>query len=196
MTPDSVGNNLLEIVQCEKLGYALRTLQNVIETDGTMAIAIDANTAGEILTRSICIRERKPYVHISYTSRSDLRRIILRRQANIQTALSFLSTYRPEKLNVAGNGLYTFKKTQKEIDKFVMDFFHNLRDRGAMESVSLIQTGGQTGVDEAAIKMALKLGYDARIVAPKGWMFRGSDGVDVKDEEAFKTRFFGLTAVE
>jgi hypothetical protein len=39
------------------------------------------------------------------------------------------------------------------------------------------------------VKAAVALGIPARVVAPKGWVFRGADGVDVVGEAAFKARF-------
>lgn len=167
-----------EIVQCNSNGYSARTLQNIRETDVTMAFAIYPNTAGEIATKKHCLKLNKPYLMS-----------LIGKSFDIKVAFLFLNEHKPVRLNVAGNGIYTLKVPQEVVDKFIFNTFLVLKNKGALETVKVIQSGGQTGVDESAIKAAMKLGIATKIVAPKYWTFRNENGQDISDEILFKKRF-------
>ena len=97
-------------------------------------------------------------------------------------------------INVAGNGIYTLAKhciSQDDIDSMISIFIGGLNYELMAMGIKIksIQSGGQTGVDEAGIKAAVKIGIQAIIIAPKGWMFRNAAGRDTCDEILFKKRF-------
>ena len=52
-----------------------------------------------------------------------------------------------------------------------------------------IITGGQTGFDEAAAKAAVKYGLEVEVIAPRKWVYRTSEGKDIKDRQSFIERF-------
>ena len=56
-------------------------------------------------------------------------------------------------------------------------------------TISEIRSGGQTGVDEAGIIAAQRLGIPSSVHAPRGFVFRNKEGQDIRDERAFKERF-------
>jgi hypothetical protein len=93
------------------------------------------------------------------------------------------------KLNIAGNGIYTLNQytTQEELNQYVTDFIRTLLDNGI--TISEIRSGGQTGVDEAGIIAAQRLGIKASVHAPRGFKFRGIDGKDISDKDKFLARF-------
>lgn len=169
---------MLEFEVCSKTGYSARTKQNVIETDATVAIAVDFNSMGEICTQKACQKYNKPLIQLSP-----------REALNSDKLLQFLLLNNPEKLHIAGNGIYTLQKSQELIDRFFMLLLSSLQSKKGLTSVKLIQSGGQTGVDEAAIKAAVFVGIPAKIIAPKFWTFRNISGKDIHDEHLFKQRF-------
>jgi hypothetical protein len=99
-------------------------------------------------------------------------------------------------LNIAGNGIYTLRGewTQAQIDNYVEDTLNEILTHPKLKNrITEIRTGGQTGVDEAGAKAAIKLGkifgIKTTILAPKGWKFRDESGADISDEKLFKERF-------
>lgn len=93
-------------------------------------------------------------------------------------------------LNIAGNGIYTLAKnnvTQHEINQYVYRFIKKLLDSGI--TIREIRSGGQTGVDEAGIIAAQRLGISCTILAPKNFAMRGADNKDSFDKEKFLARF-------
>lgn len=93
-------------------------------------------------------------------------------------------------LNIAGNGIFTLAPRgidQAQCDRFVTRVLEGLQRRGLR--VSLVRTGGQTGIDEAGAVAAHCLGVPVEVHAPKGWVYRGADGRDVSGEESFCRRF-------
>ena len=93
-------------------------------------------------------------------------------------------------LNISGNGIYTLNRKgvdQAQADEFVTRVLVTLRDKGV--NISSIRSGGQTGIDEAGIAAAEAIGIPATVHAPRGWIYRGTDNVDMRGEAAFKKRF-------
>lgn len=92
------------------------------------------------------------------------------------------------RINIAGNGIYTLNKfnvTQTDCDNMIFNFLQSLN----LPSGTTILSGGQTGVDESAIKAANNLNLNSKIYAPKSWKFRDINGKDVYGENLFKQRF-------
>lgn len=91
-------------------------------------------------------------------------------------------------INIAGNGiqtLNTFGITQEQCDEKIYNFLSKLN----IQNLTIL-SGGQTGVDESAIKAANNLNLNSKIYAPKGWKFRDKMGNDIYNEVSFKHRFF------
>jgi len=91
-------------------------------------------------------------------------------------------------INVAGNSLRSLDMEQIEVDQLVYDAIQNLSGK---TNIAEIRSGGQSGVDEAAIKAAVELGIPAKVLAPKGWLFLDKSGYK-SGEAAFKARFGDL----
>lgn len=181
--------------ECSDFGYRTRTEQNIIQTDGTLMVYVDGYTGGECLTRNLCIKHKKPRFEIDWTKDSD--------ELNIQLhkAILWMNKNNIQKLNIAGNGLYTWYKyktfyTQERVND-VMNTIMNFLDQEDQGKYSLdaiiklIQSGGQSGIDEAAIIWAINNKYPipAKVIAPKGWVFRDITGKDIVSENLFKERF-------
>jgi len=109
-------------------------------------------------------------------------------------AIEFKLIERPNVIvNIAGNGMYSLQKygfTQEKLDKFIYTFLSKLFIKSS-NNITLVRSGGQTGVDESGIKAALKLDKEALVLAPNKWMYRDLNNIDIKDEIKFKERFYG-----
>ena len=176
-------------------GYAQRTKENADWSDITLALAVDFNTAGERLTKKVAGNK---YVG---------EKIVLTTESG--TNLDYPVNYFPEtarrlltqiekqglpknnvKLNIAGNGIYTFSNfglTQEKLNDWVTAVIGELQRLGV--AISEIRSGGQTGVDEAGIIAAQRLGIPSSVHAPKGFVFRTTDKKDIADRASFERRF-------
>lgn len=90
------------------------------------------------------------------------------------------------KINIAGNGIYSLPKPQSFYSDWVYQFLKAIEFSYPLNKII---SGGQTGIDEAGIIAADRLGYDCEVNAPKGWRFRTREG-EVRNEQLFKQRFY------
>lgn len=173
-------------------GYVGRTKENA-SAHATIAIACNFESAGEKLTRKCVEGYDKVYIPIDINTGLEIDDSIVNfvvKRLNSSNKGNLLEN--EITLNIAGNGIYTMrgKYRQEELDVYV----HNLLSR-VLESkdlkvkISLIRTGGQTGLDESGGKASIKLGINTLIVCPKGWLYRDLGGNDIRDEKLFKSRF-------
>lgn len=173
-------------------GYGYRTYKNA-SADVTLAFAVDFSTAGERLTAKAVSAMGKLYIPMSIDAWADdpgkMHWDIIDAARGI-AGLGLDSVA----INVAGNGIYTMAKhglSQEDIDHVIAVFMQALRQKLDSMGVKIrsIQSGGQTGVDEAGIKAAIEMNIPAMVIAPKGWLFRNTKGKDMADEALFKERF-------
>lgn len=75
-------------------GYRARARMNVQDSDGTVILFGGALSGGTLLTRNLCVRERKPFIAV------DARRLTALRAAD--EVILFLEDHKTEVLNVAG----------------------------------------------------------------------------------------------
>lgn len=177
---------MIQFQEHTETGYALRTWENAKRADLTIAFAIDFHTPGELLTRKAAYGkyysiEIKDFFKTGYSEQ-------------IQKLIKILHSKKVSKLNIAGNGIYTLKYyfKQEEVDAFILQFLNALiyfYEENYGDSNFSVRSGGQTGVDEAALKAGDKLGLETICLAPKHWMFRNEKGIDISDETAFLSRF-------
>ena len=184
-------NNLLsnimieiEFTQSLTSGYRDRTIENA-SADVTIAFAKDFSSAGEKLTRSSVLSQKKMYIDCDFSL-----------QVNIPRVAARIATLRKKQitLNIAGNGAYTLIKysiDQKESDNYIKWFISSLQGYLQMYDIEIIhiRSGGQTGADESGAKAGAVLGIPTLVHAPKGWKYRTVDGIDIADEQQFKERF-------
>lgn len=173
----------ITFIECQNIGYKARTEENILQTDGTLAIYVDGTTFGEKVTKQLCLKHSKPFFEFDLLAEKPVR-----------SRLDYISEWIEENciyaLNIAGNGIYTFKNKLKNCSqKYIDDIVFSILSKSVDDKINKIQSGGQTGVDEAGIKYALIRGIEAKIVAPKGWVFRDENGVDHYNEKLFKQRF-------
>lgn len=164
----------------KETGYAMRTWDNARLADLTIAFAIDFNTPGEILTRKVAYGK---YRSIDLRSSS----------ATLRNDLQFLhleiKNKNIKRLNIAGNGIYTFVKdniSQELLNARLLSYLDHIVQGDKTIS---IRSGGQTGVDTAGAIAGDRLGLTTTVLAPKGWMFRNEQGKDICNEALFLKRF-------
>lgn len=165
-------------------GYAMRTWDNATLSDLTIAFAIDFNTPGELLTRKAAYGKYNNLLIGHTLTEKDLGSFVLKIADKMQKC-------KFEKINIAGNGLQTlsiFGYDQQYADDFMLNFLSQLNEQVFCISV---RSGGQRGVDEAALKAGDKLGLETICLAPKHWMFRDINGRDIIGHEALFLKRFG-----
>lgn len=176
---------MVQFKECSRSGYPARTEENVLNSDGTIAIAMDFSTPGERLTKSLCERHGKPYLSLFYDT--------LHLLGARHKALTWMMEHHIAHLNGAGNTLHHLKEDQYDVSAKLYNFLLLLKnDEGPIiaetPALASVRSGGQTGIDEAFLHAASALDIPAICLAPKGWMFR--EGLcDTADERKFKDRF-------
>jgi hypothetical protein len=166
-------------------GYAARTRENATASC-TIAIAKDFNTMGEVATRKAVAIARKIYHPVQYLNMIDGKSFV------VSDLIHRLYGGKIDSINIAGNGIYTLQEPQHVIDEVVLEFlasFFTMWNALKIPKPGLIRSGGQTGIDEAGLKAADRLGLETLCLAPKGWLFRDINGKDIADEYLFKKRF-------
>lgn len=182
---------MLTFTTAKKSGYRQRTWDNA-GADVTIAFAFDFNTAGEKLTKKAVLFQKRSYIGVSLEGFEEN---FYWNVSFVVKRLNRMVEYgKPElTLNIAGNGIYTCAKhgsNQAKVDaKLFMFLAAVVKHKEARYKFTLIRSGGQTGVDEAGIKAALRLSIPALVHAPDDWVFRGEDGKDISSETHFKERF-------
>ncbi len=175
---------MIRFEECRTKGYPARTLQNVLDSDATIAIASDFNSAGERLTKRYCKEYKKLYIPVEYNDYVDILSVVQ------QLNLEFAFVKNVITLNIAGNGIYSLPDCQQIVNEEVFSILQKILNHpDIMPTVDLIRSGGQTGVDQAGVLAAKDLGIEALVLAPNGWLFRDKDGNDIADEAKFKQRF-------
>lgn len=165
--------------------YSSRTRENANWSDITIALAQDFNTAGEKLTKSAA--GNKYVSSILDDESNDASEIA----ENLYNQIKTKGKTDNLKINIAGNGISRMKQSQSYYNDLMTQILMKLQDKGV--TISEIRSGGQTGIDEAGIIAAQRLGIPNEVHSPANFMFRDKSGKDISDEQAFKDRFLSST---
>ena len=161
--------------------YPSRTRENANWSDITIALAQDFNTAGEKLTKRAA--GNKYVSSILAAESNDASEIA----ENLYNQIKTKGKTNNLKINIAGNGIYSMKQSQSYYNDLMTQILMKLQDKGV--TISEIRSGGQTGIDEAGIIAAQRLGIPNEVHSTANFMFRDKSGKDISDEQAFKNRF-------
>jgi len=170
MTQDSlfgtalVARPAIELQEDASDSYVPRTKENAHRGDITLAIALDYDSAGERLTKKAA---GPRYIAIPFNSQLE--------PAQHQL-IAFARKLRARSINVAGNGLYTFKKfnvTQDAVNGYVYRLLAGVHREHPIEH---IRSGGQTGTDWAGLVAGIALGIPVTGLFPKGYRQRNASG--------------------
>lgn len=155
------------IVEHKSHSYAPRTFHNAYVADLTVAIAVDFETSGELLTHRSA---GKRYLALNFADSA---------LDNARKLYADMKKRRVRILNVAGNGIYTFTKSgvwKETVHQYVYNVLQQVHEH---YPIPKIVSGGQTGVDIAGAMAAYKLGIDMEITFPKGFRQRNEQGQEV-----------------
>lgn len=166
--------------------YPSRTRENANWSDITIALAQDFNTAGEKLTKRAAGNK---YVSSVLAAESNDASEIAE---NLYNQIKTKGKTDNLKINIAGNGIYSMKQSQSYYNDLMTQILMKLQDKGV--TISEIRSGGQTGIDEAGIIAAQRLGIPNEVHSTANFMFRDKSGKDISDEQAFKNRFLSSTS--
>lgn len=173
----------IKFIEHPVVGYPARTIQNIMQSDITIAIGVNLFTPGERLTARIA---KEKYFPIAMKEKKGVFE-----ENTLECLIEALVRLRPLRINIAGNGIYNFPGWMQ--DQVMINFqITNLLGKAFLESKfrpTLIRSGGQTGIDEAGLIAATIIGIPALCLAPNGWLFRDKSGKDIADEIKFKERF-------
>lgn len=161
--------------------YPSRTRENANWSDITISLAQDFNTAGEKLTKRTA--GNKYVSSILAAESNDASEIA----ENLYNQIKTKGKTDNLKINIAGNGIYSMKQSQSYYNDLMTQILMKLQDKGV--TISEIRSGGQTGIDEAGIIAAKRLGIPNEVHSTANFMFRDKSGKDISDEQAFKNRF-------
>lgn len=167
--------------------YPVRTRENAEWSDITIALAEDFSTAGERLTQRVAGTK---YVSHSLSSSNNPQAIA----DSIYDQIASKGKVKDLKLNIAGNGIYTLNQPQEYYNNLLTEVLSILQSKGV--TISAIRSGGQTGIDEAGIIAAQRLGIPSIVHTTSDFKFRGKDNKDISDEARFKNRFSQQSAEE
>jgi hypothetical protein len=147
--------------------YVPRTTDNAMGADVTVAFAADFTTAGERLTKRLA-----GFRYIGIPFGGDV-------ATSADALVKFLLERNGSTLNVAGNGIYTMAEhgvNQARCNEWVHSVLSLVAKR---VNLTLIRSGGQTGIDQAGLVAALALGIPALGHYPKSFRRRNAQGNEV-----------------
>lgn len=158
----------LQILEHSSCKYPPRTFHNAFVADLTLAFADDLTTSGEKLTLKAA---EGRYFAIDMTD------ILPMTEVAVGVASKIAQVKAPI-INIAGNGIYTFRKTGMSQDSVNSFVFNILAMIHGLKRISKIVSGGQTGVDIAGAVAGYALGIPVEVTMPKGFRQRHKDNKD------------------
>ena len=159
-------DGLLRLVEHSSDRYPPRTFANAKAADLTVAFAQDFGTKGEQLTKRAA-GDAYLAVPLDEPPLVAARRI-----------WSACKRHDARVLNVAGNGIYTLAPegwTQALLDSHIFEILSKVSQHWPLERVV---SGGQTGVDQSGLTVAVALGLEAVGTLPAGFLRRGLSNRD------------------
>ncbi len=185
-TPSNLSKNYyikdknLTITASSSEDYTSRTIDNIEQSDVTIALASDFRLSGEKRTKKEA-ESRNKYVSESIGEGSNKNAKEIAESIFNQIKKLGIDTSKPVDLNIAGNGIYQKgMPSQEDVDTLVTDILRELQKLGLQ--IKSVRSGGQTGVDEAGVKASLALGLPTIIHGTKDFKFRKEAAKDISDK--------------
>ena len=188
-----IGGKEPQFLEDTSRNYGHRTWANAAWSDITLALAADFSSPGEITTRRAAGDK-----WIGYPLPRNLERLTpypldLRRVTEkVARLIAGHPACKAEgiQLNIAGNGAFALKNAGIKTGSlvcFIEDILAACKEMGV--TILEVRSGGQTGVDEAAIKAAQRQRMKCSVLAPKGFRMRDERGNDHEGRGRFVARF-------
>ena len=192
----------IQFTQSSQMGYPGRTRENAKGSDITIDFATTPTGSGgpRGLTKQATAEARKKYTHVAIAKDGtiDVEKSVNDIVKKIKSCKKKSIT-----INVAGYALKEFVDklsessniSQETCNKLAFDVLKRVQEELALQNIAIkqVRSGGQTGFDEAGIIAAAQMNIPALVHAPRGWLFRSSAGMDVRNEAQFKKRFLQKT---
>ncbi|CAF0960475.1 unnamed protein product [Didymodactylos carnosus] len=160
---------LLFVNQHSSPKYPPRTYYNAKSSDVTLALAVDLTTRGEKLTHKAAGEK-----YLGFQLTDEIKTTAITRELYRK-----LRSTNGRKLNVAGNGIYTLSKHNRNqvfVNQFTYEIIAQVHNILPLERIF---TGGQTGFDIAGAVAGYALGIPTEVTLPHGYIQRFENGADV-----------------
>lgn len=173
---------------------------NINDADAVFGLGTTFTTTDEKVVEQRAGREGKWY-GVKIGSKKDAPKNLVPPQASIDQMVKNLSQMKGGVVNIVGNDMAQLAKegyTQAEIDKYV---YNILKEVVNQYPITQLISNGQTGIAEASIKAAKRLGIPVKIRAFSGYKLRSAApylASGVKNEKntraEFLSRFFSKSS--
>jgi hypothetical protein len=114
--PKPIYADLYGLQEHTSSSYPPRTHQNISDSDATLRIACDFDSAGERCTHQGIVKHRKPYMDVPYSPR-------FQTAIHISTMCSWILEKRIRILNVAGNSEFTTPGIEAVAEGYLIKLF-------------------------------------------------------------------------
>lgn len=185
------------IIEDDSPAYQPRTAKNAAWSDITLAFAVNPESQGELETREAA---GKKFIGIKLPATGDGIKVDDAAFMK-ETAEAVISAIKAKedfdainrkgiKLNVAGNRLSVLARngiSQTQADALLEYILRSVADSGIV--IEEVRSGGQSGIDEAAIHAAQRIGRTCSILCPKGYRFSDEKGTEHNGLQDFSARF-------
>lgn len=112
---------LLGLVEDPSPEYPPRTEANVKNSDGTLVVAADLSSAGELLTERLCVKHSKPRFVVSVVYKSGDQQFYQDLAEQADRAARWLVAHQIRTLNVAGNRDHTGQTAMYDVTRWVVN---------------------------------------------------------------------------
>lgn len=184
------------IYNIKKVSSAFQIKENINNSDITFNIGVDFITGDAKIAKAT---NKKEYIALALSGKNRKSNTVPNLNSVVNNLVKQLNRFKKDKINITGNNIVELYKkgfSQSDIDKYMYSILEGIVNSPDLEgTISQIITTGETGVSEAFIKAARKLGIGVEVTVPSGWKFTkiykaGRNGQwVVSDKNEFKERF-------
>jgi hypothetical protein len=177
MIIDNVGFEITAYDNAKNVTEAL-----IDSSDAVISLSENFNTNSEKLIRRLAAD--------NYSGLPITKRLTLNAKAVKQYITDKLNDTNAKTVFFTGDDFSVLKPkgyTQAKLDKHVFDILKSIMESEDLVNKDFtIMTNGQTGVSEAVVKAASKLGIDTRVMTTSDWSFREPKAATAKSKTTFK----------
>ncbi len=118
--------DLFALEETESRSYFKRTYLNVKHSDGTIRLATNFLSSGEILTKAYCEKENKPYFDVN-----------LKDPIPVKYTIGWLTEHKIEVLNVAGNRDINDDSHFLKAAEYLDELLYELNKAGLLQRIKI-----------------------------------------------------------
>ena len=184
------------VYNIKKLSSAFQLKENIKESDVTLNIGVTFESGDAKIAKGT---NKQEYIPLALSPKSNRNKTVPNVNGVVNNLVKQLNRFKKDKINITGNNIVELYKkgyTQIDIDNYIYNILEGVvNSTDLIDTISQIVTTGETGVSEAAVKAARKLGIGVEVTVPSGWKFTkiykaGKNGqFIVSNKNEFKERF-------